>query len=224
MSSDRIKRGLVQRLYLVNVLKVNDSDWEFNVEGSTGNIYEVKLCDNISCECIDFSKRKKICKHIYFIIGKVLNKKEWLNNIGENPDINLFDYFFEKSSINLNDYIYERILEKKGDKEKEVEKDIKDIEKEKELQSKKNLDYLCEEVCPICYDNFEKEDLDNKIDDCNICKNYIHIACLKIWLRRSLTCPYCRSSWKTCDKSCGKDNLNNLHTGLEKLFISGGKK
>lgn len=202
MSQDRIFRGLQQRLYLIDVNKIEDNHWLFDVEGSTGNIYEVNISNNITCECIDFHKRHKICKHIYFIIGKVLDKKIWLNSlIKEDPDINLFNTITE---INLNEYIHNKIYEKTNKKELK-EKELKENENEKDLS------YLCDEVCGICYDNFQKEDLVDKIENCLLCKNYLHKSCLKVWLPRSCTCPYCRTKWH--ELYINKEE----HNGLEKF-------
>lgn len=204
MSRERINRGLQQRLYLINVKKNCEDDWKFDVEGSTGNIYEVRIKENITCECIDFHKRNKICKHIYFIIGKVFDKKNWLNTIiNDNPDINLFEVYSENNSENnFNNFINDKFYKKK-EPEPEPEKNP-----EKEV----NKDYLCDELCGICYDNFTKEDLLDKIENCIVCKNYLHKSCLKVWLPRSSTCPYCRSNW-------GGIELKKEHNGLEKLMI-----
>ena len=62
----------VQRLKRTNQIKLisieNDS---YKVYGSTGKIYTIGINPVVNCNCIDFKKNKRFCKHIYFIFLKL---------------------------------------------------------------------------------------------------------------------------------------------------------
>ena len=48
---------------------------DFRVVGSTGNLYTVKIGAIPSCDCPDFLKRDDVCKHMLFVMLKVLRRK-----------------------------------------------------------------------------------------------------------------------------------------------------
>ena len=50
---------------------------DFRVVGSTGNLYTVKIGAIPSCDCPDFLKRDDVCKHMLFVMLKVLRRKWW---------------------------------------------------------------------------------------------------------------------------------------------------
>src|SRR5437016_13385833 len=78
----RLDRALNQRLYLLNdeqksqKLQTNQDqkqdEFSYEVLGSTGSVYKVVLSVNPSCNCPDFLKRSKRCKHILFILHRYL--------------------------------------------------------------------------------------------------------------------------------------------------------
>lgn len=52
----------------------------FEVSGSTGNLYVISLKykgdasrPRMSCTCPDYARRRKLCKHIYFVLDRVLH-------------------------------------------------------------------------------------------------------------------------------------------------------
>ena len=72
----RKERGICQNIFLIEVVyneQCNDFLREFIVLGSTGNVYSVKIKKEPECSCPDFITRNKRCKHIYFILIKVMN-------------------------------------------------------------------------------------------------------------------------------------------------------
>ena len=69
--ADRYERALSQRMYLLSASRINEGRaWEFNIEGSRGIPYLVRITDNGSrCNCPDMAS---VCKHIMFISLRVL--------------------------------------------------------------------------------------------------------------------------------------------------------
>jgi hypothetical protein len=59
--SDRIKRSSTIKLMEV-------AEDYFKVYGSTGKIYTITKTEPETCDCFDYTKNKKPCKHIYFIL------------------------------------------------------------------------------------------------------------------------------------------------------------
>jgi hypothetical protein len=67
----RLGRALNERLYLLSWKILGDDRHDFAVLGSTGNVYTVCVARTTDCTCQDAQKGHS-CKHIYFIICKVL--------------------------------------------------------------------------------------------------------------------------------------------------------
>lgn len=51
-----------------------------------------------------------------------------------------------------------------------------------------------EEVCSICFDNFQDED---KVTHLPRCDHKFHITCISGWLRIKPLCPNCKSNLRT---------------------------
>ncbi len=70
----RHERALTQRLHFVSPLVLNDDgSRQFHVIGSTGNHYYVAVHQGTtSCTCADYVRRKQCCKHIYFVLCRIL--------------------------------------------------------------------------------------------------------------------------------------------------------
>lgn len=78
MSEQRRERGLTQRLFLLSTEKTSENCIQFKVSGSTGNIYNICLFKDVTkkttCTCPDYRNRLSKCKHIFFILERVLAK------------------------------------------------------------------------------------------------------------------------------------------------------
>ncbi len=98
---ERIDRAMNQRLFLLNYIK-RENDYLFEVEGSTGKSYNVIVSEKMTCSCIDFTRRKKICKHIIFIVCKVYKIK--IND--DNPNINIL---FNFENIDLDKSVMKQL-------------------------------------------------------------------------------------------------------------------
>jgi hypothetical protein len=89
MCEMRRERARTEPLYLIKELsntnenEKNDlNSYIFDIMGSRGTNYHVEITSDWkwTCECPDFEKRHKTCKHQYFVLEKVLS----LNDIEEN--------------------------------------------------------------------------------------------------------------------------------------------
>jgi Ring finger domain len=101
----RKDRALTQRLYLLSSNKISEESWTYEVEGSTGNHYNVSFeYDKVRCTCFDFCTRHRNCKHIYFIVGKVLGKMDLLEILDSNPN---FDVFKSRISFESRNFFSE---------------------------------------------------------------------------------------------------------------------
>jgi hypothetical protein len=175
--NERIDRALKQRMYLISAEMISDREWIFMVEGSTGTNYKVKFGESMSCMCIDFKKRKKICKHIMFIIGRVLNNRQLLNDLDSDPNVCICENFKTFS---------QDLIKKLGKRS-----DIKDPDP---LVDSGLSGFKEDDMCTICFEGFSAKE---SITKCTICTNLFHKACIDLWLSKKTmgTCPLCRSTW-----------------------------
>ena len=178
--------NLSNKMYLVDH-RENSSNIEVDLLGSKKKsssfrekytIIFNKQQANFTCNCKDFIfraiQRDIVCKHITFIICKVLG---------------IYDHkFFETKK--LNSVYQKRMVMIIGSGiwyNNEISVKHLNFEFKKNTVKKLNTD----ESCPICCDAFGNNDTIS----CPECKNYVHKNCMDIWLEHSNNCIYCRSSW-----------------------------
>jgi len=174
----------------------------YYILGSSDFIYKVTINKNFqSCNCEDFMKHKTLCKHICFVLFKVLKVyKIFLNNfelklIGDRSYIETF--FFKKFVFPNLDWL---LFKKKA---KTIEKYLKSSFFNEEYYNQfkyyyqqyyfliyKNLKES-KEKCPICFKKI------NKGIKCSTCKNYFHVYCLNKWFEKIeiKKCPICRCDY-----------------------------
>ena len=163
-------RGLTQKIYLLGA-DFKKGKWTLEVKGTTNNIYKIILSKKkVSCSCPDFARRKELCKHFFYVTGKILSNLEITDEI---ETVNSIKYNIDFISESLK-----HILLQKDDK------------KTKKTENCKS-DYDKNDYCCICFDELGKD-----VCFCTFCKKPIHNNCMKIWLRKKNNCPLCRSLWK----------------------------
>ena len=154
----RKDRALHQRLFLLNYKELSPDNWEFLVQGSTGNNYTILFSPRKQlCDCPD---SVQVCKHILFIIARVGNDRNSYQKI-ENENIYLLN-------PNFSQCLKERL--------QNIEKQINNVRDITE--------------CAICF-----EELSNKLDQCEQCKQVFHKNCIQRWTLRQDSCPMCRGPW-----------------------------
>ena len=184
-------RALVERLYLLEAKCIGG--WSFIVRGSTGKNYDIVLSANkVSCSCFDCKQRRRICKHIYFIIGRVAQNKELLVQLGDNLNVNVFA-LDPLLSEKINNRINGRSHLASAQSTVSVAEPLAPI-----TSSQVDRDT----TCSICYEStlcVGKQSVDTAVASqssaCSSCKNVFHTECINIWTSRNPTCPLCRNRW-----------------------------
>ncbi len=89
----KLDKILKNKVFVVNANMISHNNWEFDIQEINGKIYHIVVNNNIECNCNNFTEKKLICKHIYFIINKILKNKVNESNI---------TIFFFKLKVDLN--------------------------------------------------------------------------------------------------------------------------
>lgn len=171
-----------------------------DIAGTTGNIYTVQIGHIPTCTCPSFGKGTSPCKHIIYVLVKVLKVPEYLRYQTSLLTTELVD-IFDKAGPLPADKVDEN---DKDGKRKPIEGD-----------------------CPICCCDMEPEA--EKIVWCKAaCGNNLHKTCFDQWAASKrggrVPCPYCRTPWETHDPQSmkglkdqgkvGRDGYVNIASGL----------
>lgn len=182
MYSTRKARGKTQNIFLIEMNVQSDKEKIFMVMGTTGNVYKVIIKSKPECNCPDFQTRGNRCKHIYFILLRVMH----INNSNEDQEIfdeNELKTMFASMPQFLNHLIVD-------DVHRSLYNDLKNKSNNIKIVDQKSTD----DICPICLD-----DLDNleELDYCKYsCGKPIHKTCFSMWMKKNNTnCVFCRGSW-----------------------------
>lgn len=190
--NSRYDRAFNQRLYLVSA-NLSDNNIEFNVMGSTGNIYNINIITNKeTCTCPDYVGRQTYCKHIFFILGRVLNisKSDICNRMYDIRSINNY--------INDHNILQQFIQDDLACKLNRLQ-----LEPKKEVEQK-----TIEDNCPICFEEMNKSD--NIVYCKYVCGKSLHKECFEKWNTvKSNQCVYCRGKWDISKQSTKYINLIN---------------
>jgi hypothetical protein len=213
--SDRIKRAIVQKMYLISQKDISSDESigrEYVVLGSTGNVYNVAIKKVPNCNCPDF-ERGNLCKHVLFVFLKVLKVPPESPLIYQRALLQKeLQSIFSSSPMIARDVLakdevicaYEKTVS--GNPIEVIE--IKDDDDDDNERSKPSGD------CAICCDNME--DSKEVLTQCKQCKNFVHDDCLKRWFQAatSKSCVYCRSDWNFNDamedNTSGTEGFLNL--------------
>lgn len=201
IEEDRKSRGKVQKIYLVMTHEYSGDILErsYEVMGTTGNVYNVCIKTSPTCTCPDYTTRYKRCKHIYFVLSRIMKVKSDQEDIEEYTDDDLLDMFENIPQITEN----LRIDAHKMDKFKTL---IKNGNGEVVMRD------ICEEdVCPICLDYIF--DCNEEITYCKYsCGNVIHKECFDKYTdhrNETAKCLYCHKKWEKEDSKSNYFNLLN---------------
>lgn len=163
--STRKQRGLSERIFLLKA-KLYDNKWELSVKGSSKRIYKITLSNDVcKCGCMDFTIRHKVCKHLYFILGRIINNN--ISNSVKNIDdiLVMYNDLSDNLKLKLSNHV---------------------------VTTENNIKYDKNETCCICFEEFGDE---NVIQCEAQCKNIFHRDCINLWLSNNSSCPLCRSNW-----------------------------
>ncbi len=162
---------------------------QYNFQKKEREAYQIKVFQNepqtFWCSCIDHklnsSKKNTVCKHIAFIVCKVMK---------------LFELeFFETKK--LSDKHLQELLNRFSDKSdlwknKSLVRDLKQIN----FNTFKMFPTPIDDTCTFCYDELTDADINNSVC-CPTCRHSYHSECMDIWLENYLRCSVCSSDiWK----------------------------
>lgn len=148
------------------------------VSGSTGNVYNVCIARQPTCDC-PHARKGNQCKHTIFVMTKVLRAKR--------------EYVYQLALLSeeLRD-IFANCPNPADDKAAGGQND----------KNRKPIDG----DCPICFEEMESGPSKEALVWCKAaCGQNIHRQCFDMWAttkRQShgpggITCPYCRSTWES---------------------------
>ncbi|KAL3437740.1 hypothetical protein BDV09DRAFT_149467 [Aspergillus tetrazonus] len=190
----RLERAVTQRMFVVGQT-VSGTDevpeLNFDIVGTTGNIYQTTVGKVPTCNCPDARKGNQ-CKHICYVLVKVLKAPSHLQ----------YQLAFLSSELRE---IYEN----------SPLRNVKDKAEDHDTDGKRKP---VEGDCPICFMEFEPDKED--IVWCRAaCGNNIHKACFQKWAASSnnqgVRCVYCRSPWQN------QDTDGKVDVTLEQLVAQG---
>ena len=174
MALGRIERCFTDNIYLIeSIPPQNNHPYERNfvIMGNSGNVYQVTIANYPKCTCPDYARRSNRCKHIYFVLMRIMNISNY----------NDYDYTNEElTQMFLNIPPIAQNLVYKGENPQE--------------QKVVNQKFDKDDVCPICLDPLENG---KELDYCKYsCGQTIHKKCFKMWEKsKGAICVFCRAKW-----------------------------
>lgn len=182
MSVLRKERGRTQNIFLIEtIINENNKERNYMIMGSTGNVYKVTIKEIPECTCPDFQTRNRRCKHIYFVLIRIMKTTNEDKDIYTNLELELM--FTNIPTITNNLIIGDNSKKKYEQLKNELGNNTTEIEK-------KGLD----DVCPVCLDDLTDG---NELDFCKYsCGRSIHKLCFSMWCKKNTAkCVYCNSDW-----------------------------
>ena len=222
---NRFQKVFSNNLYLLKIVK-NKYDFVFNIAGSTQNIYSVKIINNqehnhVFCNCPDMKKwgtlHNVFCKHILFIIFKVVKLFKYYNSLSSITVDDSGELFLSNKTLSKDDIevisVFIDLFNFDTNEAEFVNTDY--IQKFNELKPKKHRELSTTNTtnnCVICFDDFTPEwikENESLLSKCLVCVGLFHKECLNKWLEHNKTCPYCRCIMKTKMDSEYENLLDN---------------
>ncbi|KAF8248331.1 hypothetical protein K440DRAFT_583555 [Wilcoxina mikolae CBS 423.85] len=168
----RLHRALSQRLIVLSRTGPPTSSpptETFTIAGSTGNVYTISIGPIPSCDCPDGGNGRNTCKHILYILSKVLKAREGLVYQAGLLNSELSEIFTGAP---------------RGE------------EKGKGEGGRKPLG---QDDCPICYSGFREGEGEEVTWCKAMCGTNVHKGCFDEWRRMvkgAVTCVMCRTPWE----------------------------
>jgi len=184
----RKQRGLTQPIYLIETIIENigekiQLEKKYIVMGSSGNVYTVAISHTPTCSCPDYTTRQKRCKHIYFVLGKIMHVNDDDQDNDQYTEKELLRMFSQIPKI-TNNLIVDTNTKNKYNK----------LKNNDSSNNKKSTD----DLCPICLDDLENGET---LDHCRSCGKHIHTCCFSMWTKsKGAKCVFCQAVWKSNEK------------------------
>lgn len=181
----RKTRGIKQKIFLILTYEYDDDKLErsYEVMGTTGNVYMVTINESPSCTCPDYVTRAKRCKHIYFVLTRIMKVRTEQEDIEKYPN-DVLRNMFDSIPIITESL---RVDATKLNKFKELKKN-----KNGEVKMRKIME---EDMCPICL--MELDDSEDLVYCKYSCGNSIHKECFDMYnlKKTEIKCILCQNLW-----------------------------
>ena len=199
----RMRRCYTDNLFLIESFPEDIIDYysrKFSIMGSKGNVYTVTISQSPKCTCPDYKLNHKRCKHIFFVLIRIMNLEVEYAEQTDYSEEELLDMYDNIPEITKALMASDMIMEKYEEEKKNFNADYNNEKIEK--KETKN------EICPICMDP-----LDNgkQLVYCQFsCGKSLHKLCFKMWEKKSgPICVFCRANWYNCNSE-NKHKYMNL--------------
>jgi len=186
MNQSRKIRGKTQKIFLLECHNTKNDEYirKYDVMGTTGNVYTVDIKNIPECSCPDYQTRHKRCKHIYFVLIRVM--KVHIDNEDS-------DYYDNNELQKMFNNIPNITINLTAGNEYTVKYKKSKVDKEKILITVKqgSLD----DLCAVCLDDLENGD---DLDYCKYsCGKNVHKLCHNMWTKKQpkAICLFCRAPW-----------------------------
>lgn len=219
----RIKRALEQRLFVVDNANVSSTCRKFTIFGSVGNLYTVQIGSDVSCTCPDFAKGFHNCKHLLYVMirvlripqddARLLNKRFEVDDVArllrDAPPVHstcMVDsrvrtaYDLIKHGVSIQDVVADHHLAaaaKEATTSNALAVDLNSLPScSLTGQPRASLDDP-DELCAICFDELSSKD--HTVWCRRQCGKNVHKQCMDMWIKHKqrdrvmASCPSCRA-------------------------------
>jgi hypothetical protein len=183
----RVSRALSQRIYLIDSIAPAEGSGEgfyFSIMGNSGTAYDIRIGPKrVSCSCPDHSANKNLCKHLLFVLIRLLK--------------------YDHNTVFKNYYmplVYEDLKDDHFAMQDDTLKKCAFYLENREKLSKKNKKKLEGADCPICLEEL-KDPSTSGGEPLLWCKgqcgNFVHQNCFLKWVEKKdgANCVLCRAQW-----------------------------
>jgi len=196
----RKNRGLTQKIFMIEHRKNSTLDIEFDVMGTTRNVYTVRIAELPTCTCPDYMTRNSRCKHIYFVLRRIMKIHKLFSD-------NTAEEFKKYTKTQLK-----KLIENMPDVMKELVVNDSVKSKYKNLKNKKTTNIIemkdLDDICCVCFDDLKNGD---DIDYCRSnCGKPVHAECFKMVssAKNKPTCLMCGNLWIVSDTQSEESYIN----------------
>jgi hypothetical protein len=195
----RAERAIMQQMFLMSALRTGD-DWDFTVQGSRGVCYNVHFrADSLACTCPDFRKRGLVCKHTFFMAGRVLGDRALMGALGDDPAVAAATLFAAGFSARIETRLRARLqlLAERAPRDGRLDEEGAETDAD----------------CVVCFEPLVRT---TAAWTCRECRQpCMHGGCAVRWFKQSPSCPLCRTPVAAAANNNTRDALANFTSFYE---------
>lgn len=200
----RIANVQLDRMYLIRRFRRDQQlREEFDIFGSTGNVYKVVVARQVECTCMDFKIRRQVCKHLLFVYIKVLQLGGHLPIYSSlrNLSNDVLEQIFEEARPNPVAEVHAaKGIRQAWETSVGYEPSASNSSQDRTVDSSEGKRLIPGEgdVCGVCYEDLEPGSTEGLEFCLKSCGRPIHTDCLETWFNSrgfNRTCIWCRARW-----------------------------